>query len=199
MKFHQKVKIKCLEWNDWRNYSVSISGDICWSSGQRTCTIFLASSDVSLHGDEMQIWNVRCKNVRNVWLLAQRKLGAKGQRWCSGPMLRSRFRRSSFGTPLAAIAAPGGTMKGSEVGHSSETADLAVTLWWPDCVQLSSGVGFLITPFINLREEKRGGGVAKKWKDAQEELLSLRKQWMASIVVCTRRRRGFMRPSLIRL
>ena len=126
-------------------------------------------------------WRVKRKlemwDVRNVWLLAQRKLGAKGQGWCNGPMLRSRFRRSSFGTPLAAIAAPGGTMKGSEVGHSSETVDLSVTLCWPDCVQLCSVLGFLIAPFIDLWEEKEvgGGGVAKKWKDAWEELLNLRK------------------------
>lgn len=76
-------------------------------------------------------------------------------------MLRSRFRRSSPRTPLAAIAAPGGTTGGSEVGHSSESPDLTVTLRWPDCVQLSSGRSFLITPSINLQEEM---GVEGSWR-----------------------------------
>lgn len=106
--------------------------------------------------DEMQTQNARCENVINVWLLAWRKLGAKGQGWADGPMLRSRFKRSSLRTPLAAIAAPGGTMGGSEVSYSSKTADLALTLRWPDCVQLFSGRGFLIAPSINLQEEKGG-------------------------------------------
>lgn len=149
--------------------------------------------------DEMQTWNIRYKNVRNVWLLAQSKLGAKGQGWCNGPMLRSRFRRSSFGIPLAAITLPGGTMMGSEVGHSSETADLAVSLCWPDCVQLSSGLGFLIPALNKPVRGESGCGTTKKWKEAREELLNLLKQWMASIVVCCRRRCEFMRQSLIGL
>lgn len=100
---------------------------------------------------------VRCKNVRNVRFLALRGNG-EGQGWVSGPMLRSRFRRSSFRAPLAAIAAPGGTVEGVG-GHTqfrncwpyrdSALTRLCAALLW--CV-LSRRAS------INLWVEQRGPG-----------------------------------------
>lgn len=151
--------------------------------------------------DEMQTQNARCENVRNMWLLAWRKLGAKGQGWANGPMLRSRFKRSSLRTPLAAIAVPGGTMGGVRgqlqfkncwPRFDSVLTWLCAALLWPGLSHCS-----LYKP---ARGERRGEvGVAKKWKEAGVELLNLCTQWMASIVACCRRRRGFMRLSLIGL
>lgn len=94
-------------------------------------------------------------------------------------MLRSRFRRSSLETPLAAIAAPGGIMKGSEVGYSSKTADLTVTLCCSDCGSCAalfwSGLSHhsLYKPATGERSRE---AVAKKWKEAREQLLNLHKQ-----------------------
>lgn len=94
-------------------------------------------------------------------------------------MLRSRFRRSSLETPLAAIAAPGGTVKGSEVGHSSEATDLAVT---PSCLDCGLCAALLWPGHSHhslhkpTAGERRREAVAKKWKEASEELLNLCKQ-----------------------
>lgn len=86
--------------------------------------------------------------------------GSAGQGWGRVPMLSSRFRWSS---PSQRQLAPWGG------GQRSDTFQKMLTspwLCWPDCVQLSSGMGFFIAPTIDLQQENGGGwgGVGRKPK-----------------------------------
>ncbi len=97
--------------------------------------------------------------------LGPEETGSKGpevRQWSNVKVqVQAKFTRDSPGCHPSARWLCGG----SEVGHSSETADLAVTLHWPDCVPLSCGLGFLLAPSINLRAEKGGCSEVKgSWR-----------------------------------